>query len=119
MRKQDLIRLVMWVALAAAPMMIPTIATGQAPVPPAAAPAPPPQMPPSLVPAHVVDLMTTEGSSAFSGEWKSMEAKIVEGPTIANAMPGYETSYHIQPHAAERGFHDPSWPVLDTKRFAA
>src|SRR5713226_4980556 len=72
MRKQDLIRLVMCVALAAAPMMIPTIATGQAPVPPPAAPAPPPQMPPSLVPAHVVDLMTTEGSAAFSAQWKSM-----------------------------------------------
>src|SRR5229473_2515530 len=118
MRKQDLIRLVMCVALAAAPMMIPTIATGQAPVPPAAAPAPPPQMPPSLVPAHVVDLRTTEGSAAFSAQWKSMEAKIVEGPAIANAMPGYKTSYDIQPHAGERGFDDSSWPIIDAKGLA-
>jgi len=110
MRKQDLIRLVMCAALAAAPMTIPTIATGQAPALPAAAPVPPPQLPPSLVPAQVVDLMTPEGPAAFGAQWKTMEAKIVEGPAIANAMPGYKTSYDIQPrrdprlqHARSRG----------------
>src|SRR6266702_4963540 len=107
MRKRDLIRLVTFAALAAVPMMIPAIAAGQAPAPPAAAPAPPPpQMPPSLVPAHVVDLMTVEGSAVFGAQWKTMEAKIVEGPAIANAMPGYKTSYDIRPHAGERGFTD-------------
>ena len=118
MLKQDLTRLVMCAALAAAPMMIPTIATGQAPVLPAAAPAPPPQMPPSLVPAKVVDLMTAEGSAAFGAQWKTMEAKIVEGPAIANAMPGYKTSYDIQPHAGEIGFDDSSWPTIDAKGLA-
>ena len=118
MRKQDLIRMVARAALAAIPMMIPTIAAGQAPVPPAAAPAPPPQMPPSLVPAQVVDLMTPEGSTAFSAQWKTMEAKIVEGPAIANAMPGYKTSYDIQPHAGERGFDDSSWPIIGAKGLA-
>jgi len=90
-------------------MTIPTIAAAQAPAPPAAAPAPPPpQTPPSLVPSKVVDLMTPEGSAVFDAQWKSMEAKIVEGPAIANAMPGFKTSYDIQPHAGERGFDDSS-----------
>ena len=74
-----------------------------------------PQMPPSLVPLRVVDLMTPEGSAVFGAQWKSMEAKIVEGPAIANAMPGYKTSYDIQPHAGERGFDDSSWPIIGAK----
>src|SRR4029077_14756146 len=119
MRKQNFIRLVACVALAAVPVMIPTIAAGQTPVPPAAAPAPPaPQMPPSLVPVLVVDLMTPEGSAVFGAQWKTMEAKIVEGPAIANAMPGYKTSYDIQPHAGESGFDDSSWPVIGAKGLA-
>jgi gluconolactonase len=120
MRKENLIRQVAFAALAAVPMMISTIAAGQAPVLPAAAPAPPPppQMPPSLVPAHAVDLMTPEGSAAFGAQWKSMEAKIVEGPAIENAMPGYKTSYDIQPHAGERGFDDSTWPVIGAKGLA-
>jgi hypothetical protein len=117
MRKQNFGRLVACAALAAVPVMIPTIAVGQVPVPPAAAaPAPPaPQMPPSLVPVLVVDLMRPEGSAVFGAQWKTMEAKIVGGPAIANAMPGYKTSYDIQPHAGESGFDDSSWPVIGAK----
>ena len=66
----------------------------------------------------VVDLMTAEGSAAFGAQWKTMEAKIVEGPAIANAMPGYKTSYDIQPHAGESGFDDSSWPTIDAKGLA-
>jgi gluconolactonase len=116
-RKQDLILFVTCVVLAAILMIIPAIAAGQAAAPPAAAP-PPPQMPPSLVPVKVVDLMTPEGSAIFGAQWKSMEAKIVEGPPIANAMPGYKTSYDIQPHAGEAGFDDSSWPVIGAKGLA-
>ena len=91
MRKQDLVRLLTCAALAAVPMTIAAIGAAQAPAPPAAAPASPlPQMPPSLVPSKVVDLMTPEGSAAFGAQWKTMEARIVEGPAIANAMPGYK-----------------------------
>ena len=116
MRKHNLVRLVACFVLATVPMIVPSIATAQAPAPPAAAPAPPPpQMPPSLVPLKVVDLMTPEGSAVFDAQWKSMEAKIVEGPAIANAMPGYKTSYDIQPHAGERGFDDSSWPTIGAK----
>jgi gluconolactonase len=75
-------------------------------------------MPPSLVPAKSIDLMTAEGSAVFGAQWKSMEAKIVEGRPIANAMPGYKTSYDIQPHAGEAGFDDSSWPVIGAKGLA-
>ena len=120
MRKQDLIWLITCVALAALPMMVPEMALAQTPAAPAAAaPAPPlPQMPPSLVPAKSVDLMTAEGSAIFGALWKSMEAKIVERPAIANAMPGYKTSYDIQPHAGEAGFDDSLWPVIGAKGLA-
>src|SRR5580658_40026 len=108
MRKQDLVRLVACAALAWVPVTI-------AQTPPA---APLPQMAPFLVPAHAVDLMTPEGSAVFGAQWKSMEGKIVEGAAIANAMPGYKTSYDIQPHAGERGFDDSSWPVIGAKGLA-
>ena len=116
MRKQNLMWLVIWVVLAALPMMIPAMAAGQTAAPPAGAPAPPaPKMPPSLVPAKVIDLMTPAGSAIFGAQWRSMEAKIVEGSAIANAMPGYKTSYDIQPHAGEAGYDDSSWPIIGAK----
>jgi gluconolactonase len=92
-----------------------TIAAAQTPAPPA---PPAPLMPPSLVPANVVDLMTAEGSAVLGAQWKSMEAKIVDGPALAGAMPGYKTSYDIQPHAGEGGFDDSSWPVIGAKGLA-
>src|SRR5437660_3254726 len=92
-----------------------TIAAAQTPAPPA---QPAPLMPPSLVPANVVDLMTPEGSAVLGAQWKSMEAKIVDGPALAGAMPGYKTSYDIQPHAGESGFDDSSWPTISAKGLA-
>ena len=83
----------------------------QAPVPQAAAP----QIAPVLVPNQVVDLMTADGMAAFRAQWKTMEAKIVEGPALPNAMPGYKTSYDISPHAGEAGFDDSSWPTIEPK----
>src|SRR5260370_13444311 len=76
-------------------------------------------MPPSLVPVRRVDLMTPEGSALFGAQWRTMEARIVEGPAIANAMPGYKTSYDIQPHAEASDFDDSSWPVIGAKGLAA
>ncbi|HEV2520839.1 MAG TPA: hypothetical protein VGT24_00545 [Candidatus Acidoferrales bacterium] len=113
MLRHDFIRLLTCFVLAALPIMVPNIAPAQT-TPPAAAP-PLPQAAPSLVPAKSIDLMTAEGSAVFGAEWKSVEAKIVEGPAIANAMPGYKTSYDIQPHAGEAGFDDSSWPVIGAK----
>jgi gluconolactonase len=117
MRKRDAFPLFGPAALAAPLMMMAVMAAAQ--TPPAAAPVPPrPQMPPSLVPSKVVDLMTPEGSALFGAQWKTMEAKIVEGAPIANAMPGYKTSYDIQPHAGEAGFDDSSWPTIPAKGLA-
>jgi gluconolactonase len=111
MLKKELRGLVACAVLGAVPM---TIAAAQAPAAPAA-PVPPPVIAPSLVPAHLVDLMTGEGMAAFRAQWKTMEAKIVEGPALPNAMPGYKTSYDITPHAGESGFDDSSWPTIDAK----
>jgi len=111
MRKNML--LLTFAALAAIPAM--GMAVAQAPVP-----APPaPQMPPSLVPALAVDLMTAQGAAALGAQWKTMEAKIVEGPAIANHMPGYDKSYDIAPHAGEAGFDDSSWPKIEAKDLGA
>ena len=73
MRKRNLDRLLACaaVALVVVPSFVATMSSAQAPAPPAATPTPPPlpRMPPSLVPAHVVDLMTAEDRrcSAHSG----------------------------------------------------
>jgi hypothetical protein len=112
MRKQNLAGLIACVALAVAILILPATAAAQTLT------APLPQMAPSLVPSRVVDLMTPEGSAVFGAQWKHREAKIVEGPAIANAMPGYKTSYDIQPHAGERGFDDSEWPVIGAKGLA-
>src|SRR6266850_644865 len=116
MLRKGLHRLVACAVLGAVPIRI---AAAQAPAAPAAQPPPPPVMAPSLVPAHVVDLMTAEGTAAFRAQWKTMEAKIVEGPALPNAMPGFKTSYDINPHAGERGFDDSSWPTIEPKDLAA
>jgi gluconolactonase len=81
----------------------------------APAPTPAPQAAPALPPSHVVDLTTADGMAAFGAQWKHMEAKIVEGPALPNAMPGYKTSYDISPHAGEAGFDDSSWPTIEPK----
>ena len=90
------------------------IAVSAQPLPPTS----PPQIAPALVPAHVVDLLTAEGMAAFNAQWKHMEAKIVEGPALQGAMPGYKTSYDLAPRAGEKGFDDSSWPTLEPKQLA-
>jgi gluconolactonase len=117
MRKHDLGRLIACAAMALVPVMMATSAPAQAPAPAAAAPnpVPPPQIPPALVPSLVVNLMTADGAAALGAQWKTMEAKIVEGPALQGAMPGYKTSYDIAPHAGEAGFDDSAWPTIDAK----
>jgi gluconolactonase len=121
MRKDDLGRLLGCAALVLVPMMMATSAVAQAPAPaatPAPNPVPPPQIPPTLVPALVVDLMSADGAASLGAQWKTMEAKIVEGAALPGAMPGYKTSYDIAPHAGEAGFDDTSWPAIDAKGLA-
>jgi gluconolactonase len=106
MRTNDLAKLFACAALAVIPLNFASQASAQ---------APPPQIAPFLVPAHAVDLMTADGMAAFGAQWKHMEAKIVEGPALQGAMPGYKTSYDISPHAGEKGFDDSSWPTIEAK----
>jgi gluconolactonase len=106
-------RLVACAALVTAPLTFTIEASAQAPTPTS-----PPQLAPTLVPAHVVDLMTADGMAAFGAQWKHMEAKIVEGPALEGAMPGYKTSYDIAPHAGGKGFDDSSWPTIEPKSLA-
>lgn len=90
-----------------------------------AAPASPPllvpQLPiaPSLPPVHVVDLMTAAGSAAFDAQWKGMEAKIVECPALADAMPEFKTTYDVEPYAGVSGFDDSAWPVIAATELGA
>jgi hypothetical protein len=102
-------------ALAVLPLTLTAGAVAQAPPATAAQQSPLPQIPPVLPPSHVVDLMTPEGIAAFSARWKAMEARIVEGPALPKAMPGYKTSYDIAPHAGEAGFDDSSWPPIEAR----
>jgi gluconolactonase len=113
MRTNDLARLFACAALATIPLTFATKASAQA-LPPTS----PPQIAPFLVPAHGVDLMTADGMAAFGAQWKHMEARIVEGPALPAAMPGYKTSYDIAPHAGEKGFDDSSWPTIEAKGLA-
>ena len=109
MCQKNLATLLAGTVLATASLMF--AATAQAPPPTS-----PPQIAPALVPAHVVDLLTAEGMAAFSAQWKHIEAKIVEGPALQGAMPGYKTSYDLTPRAGEKGFDDSSWPTLEPKQ---
>ena len=105
MRSRDLAKLVAGTMLAIA---LSILAASAQPLPATS----PPQLAPVLPPAYVVDLLSADGMAAFGAQWKHMEVKIVEGPALPNAMPGYKTSYDITPHAGVKGFDDSSWLTL-------
>jgi gluconolactonase len=78
------------------------------------APAPLPVMPPSLPPAHVVNLMTNEGSAAFGAQWRVTDVKIVEVPAAINKE-RYKTTYQIEPRAMATEFDDSKWEQVEAK----
>src|SRR5271169_1497503 len=80
------------------------------PMPPLLAPQP--AVAPLTPPAHMVDLMTAEGSAVFGAQWRAMEAKLVECPALSDSMPEFKTTYDVEPHAEERGYDDSAWPVV-------
>lgn len=116
MRRQDLAMLAACAAFILL-LMNSTMSFAQAPAP-AAAPAPPPVVAPSLPPVFTVDLMTAEGSGAFSARWKNMDARIVEGPAMQGAGAKWTKSYDLDPHAGEAGYNDSSWPTIEAKDLA-
>ncbi len=73
---------------------------------------PQPAIAPLVPPAHVVDLMTAQGSAAFGAQWKGKEAKLIECPALSDAMPEFKTTYDIDPHAELLGFDDSAWPEI-------
>jgi gluconolactonase len=90
-------------------------------LPPAMPPLlmPQPALAPLVPPMHVVDLMTEAGSAAFDAQWRAREAKIVECPALADAMPEFTTTYDIEPHAEERGYDDSEWTVVPATELGA
>jgi gluconolactonase len=81
-------------------------------------PAPPPIMPPSLPPAHVVNLMTNEGSAALGAKWRAIDIKIIEVPAAAN-KDRYKTTYQIEPRAMGTDFDDSKWEIVEGKNLGA
>src|SRR5260370_28370470 len=71
-------------------------------------PSPAPTMPPSLPAEHVVNLMTNEGSGAFSVQWRVADVRIVEVPAAIN-KDRYKTTYQIEPRAMPTDFDDSQW----------
>ena len=89
--------------------------------PPAMPPLLMPQPPiaPLIPPAHVVDLMTVDGSAAFGARWKAKEAKLVECPALSDAMPEFRTTYDVDPHAELVGFDDSDWAEVPPTELGA
>jgi hypothetical protein len=73
---------------------------------------PPHPVAPLIPPAHVVDLMTADGSAIFGARWRGREAKIVECPALTDSMPEFKMTYDIEPHAEISGFDDSDWPEI-------
>jgi gluconolactonase len=107
MRQSGLGRIAVSAATAVVSLTLSSIAFAQ--------PAPPlPVMPPSLPPAHVVNLMTNEGSAAFGAQWRVTDVKIVEVPAAINKE-RYKTTYQIEPRAMEPEFDDSKWEQVQAK----
>ena len=81
---------------------------------PAAPPllAPQPPIAPLTPPAHVVDLMTEEGSAVFGAVWRGVDARLVECPALSDSRPEFRTTYDVEPHAELIGYDDAAWEVI-------
>src|SRR5690242_764138 len=74
--------------------------------------SPQPPIAPLTPPAHVVDLMTPEGSAVFGALWRGIEAKLVECPALSDSRPEFPTTYDVEPHGELLGFDDSAWAVI-------
>ena len=82
--------------------------------PNSASTTPAPVMAPSLPAAHVVNLMTNEGSGAFGVQWRVADVKIVEVPAAMN-KDRYKTTYQLEPRAMPTDFDDSQWERIEGK----
>ena len=80
-----------------------------------AAPAPFPLTAPALTPAYSVNLASPEGMAALGAQWRTQEAKLVEGAPIPNSGPAYPHSYELSPRAHIIDFDDSAWTVVEPK----
>ncbi len=94
-------------------LLVPMSGFAEAQAPPAAPVVP--VVAPVLPPSHVVDLTTTDGMAVLGGQWKNMDAKIVEVPAMPNAGPAWKTAYDVQPKAGDGSFDDSSWAKIEPK----
>src|SRR4029078_8144860 len=94
-------------------VLVASFSLAQAPAP--AAPNPLPVIAPSLPPTRVVDLASNEGVAAFNGQWRNMDAKIIEVPAMPNAGPAWKTAYDLTPKAGEANFDDSAWAKIEPK----
>src|SRR5438874_8763976 len=92
MRTTNLARLAAGAALIAISSAIASISVVQAPPPRQAA-----LLAPTILPWHVVDLMTVPGATALGAQRRVSDVKIVEVQAIQGAMPQYKTTYNIEP----------------------
>jgi gluconolactonase len=74
--------------------------------------APQPALAPLTPPAHVVDLMSDDGSAVFGAVWRGREAKIIEVPALSDSRPEFKTTYDVDPHAEVVGFDDSDWELV-------
>jgi hypothetical protein len=81
--------------------------------------APQPAIAPHLPPDLTADMMTEAGCSALGARWRGMEARIVECPALADSMPGFKTTYDVEPHAELLGYDDSAWPEIEPPDLAA
>lgn len=72
-----------------------------------------PALAPDASPTYSVDLMTPPGMSMFAGQWRYMDARIVETPALPKAGAQWKTTYDLEPKAGAANFDDSSWPVIE------
>jgi gluconolactonase len=76
------------------------------------------QIAPVLPAGATVNLMTSEGMALLDGEWRNMDARIVEVPAMEREVDTWPTTYDIDPHAGESDYDDSDWPVIAAEELA-
>ena len=114
MDRRHIVRGAVFASVAAVPALLASLSIAQTPAP-AAAPNPLPVIAPSLPPTRVVDLATNEGTALFNGQWRNMDAKIIEVPAMPNAGPAWKSAYDLMPKAGDANFDDSQWAKIEPK----